>query len=342
MRTASRQERCKAAWNFSRLLYVWPAPPGPSCSGDYWCIVSSFFWEARYAATRFLASRRTPLPLLLARRSRSLPPAARQYLWKRGQQLQASQRSLRWAAAAAAGARRCRRQPTGAARPSAVLTMSKNPKGVNNVDFRRKWDKDEFREKAAERDEKVRSGLERRRQSHRAALPRQACVPPERCLPVEEGSTWLMWAGQLRRPRACPAHPSAPPLVPRRAPTLQEKETEETAPDAKLEAKKRKRQERDPLAQGLIVARANLKARDYQIDLANKLHKTQVGGWVGGRRAEQGVWLEGGACATSGGARVPLAGPRLSVAARVPRTRAPTHPPSLPAIWHPTPCRWCL
>ncbi|PSC74503.1 Zinc finger matrin-type 2 [Micractinium conductrix] len=87
--------------------------------------------------------------------------------------------------------------------------MSKNPKGVNNVDFRRKWDKDEFREKAAERDEK-------------------------------------------------------------------EKETEETAPDAKLEAKKRKRQERDPLAQGLIVARANLKARDYQIDLANKLHKTQV------------------------------------------------------------------
>lgn len=32
------------------------------------------------------------------------------------------------------------------------------------------------------------------------------------------------------------------------------------------------------LPQGLIVARANLKARDYQIDLAAKLNKTQVGG----------------------------------------------------------------
>ena len=43
-----------------------------------------------------------------------------------------------------------------------------------------------------------------------------------------------------------------------------------------MEAKKRKRLERDPLHQGLIVARANLKARDYQIDLASKLNKTQV------------------------------------------------------------------
>lgn len=34
--------------------------------------------------------------------------------------------------------------------------------------------------------------------------------------------------------------------------------------------------ERDPLHQGLIVQRANLKARDYQIDLASKLNKTQV------------------------------------------------------------------
>lgn len=31
------------------------------------------------------------------------------------------------------------------------------------------------------------------------------------------------------------------------------------------------------LLQGLIVARADLKARDYQIDLAAKLNKTQVG-----------------------------------------------------------------
>jgi hypothetical protein len=53
---------------------------------------------------------------------------------------------------------------------------------------------------------------------------------------------------------------------------LQEKKNDDEA----LEAKKRKRLERDPLHQGLIVARANLKARDYQIDLASKLNKTQV------------------------------------------------------------------
>jgi U4/U6.U5 tri-snRNP component SNU23 len=47
--------------------------------------------------------------------------------------------------------------------------------------------------------------------------------------------------------------------------------------DEALALKKRKRLERDPLHQGLIVARANLKARDYQIDLAAKLNKTQVG-----------------------------------------------------------------
>lgn len=34
--------------------------------------------------------------------------------------------------------------------------------------------------------------------------------------------------------------------------------------------------ERDPLHQGLIVERANLKARDRQIDLAANLNKTQV------------------------------------------------------------------
>lgn len=51
-----------------------------------------------------------------------------------------------------------------------------------------------------------------------------------------------------------------------------EKEDEESA----LDIKKRKRLERDPLHQGLIVQRATLKPRDYQIDLAAKLNKTQV------------------------------------------------------------------
>lgn len=36
--------------------------------------------------------------------------------------------------------------------------MSKNVKGVNNVDFRRKWDKEDFAEKAKEREEKVLAG----------------------------------------------------------------------------------------------------------------------------------------------------------------------------------------
>lgn len=34
--------------------------------------------------------------------------------------------------------------------------------------------------------------------------------------------------------------------------------------------------ERDPLHQGLIVERANLRARDYQVDLASNLNKTQM------------------------------------------------------------------
>lgn len=53
-----------------------------------------------------------------------------------------------------------------------------------------------------------------------------------------------------------------------------EEEKEETA----LDIKKRKRIERDPLHQGLIVARSNLKQRDYQIDLQSRLGKTQVVG----------------------------------------------------------------
>lgn len=79
-----------------------------------------------------------------------------------------------------------------------------NPKGVVNT-FRRTWDKEEYREKAEEREK-------------------------------------------------------------------QESKVEDDA----LALKKRKRLERDPLHQGLIVARADLKARDYQIDLAAKLNKTQM------------------------------------------------------------------
>ena len=43
-----------------------------------------------------------------------------------------------------------------------------------------------------------------------------------------------------------------------------------------LDARKRKRLERDPLHQGLIEKRSHLKPRDYQIDLAARLGKTQV------------------------------------------------------------------
>ncbi|GAB4813469.1 hypothetical protein N2152v2_000515 [Parachlorella kessleri] len=51
---------------------------------------------------------------------------------------------------------------------------------------------------------------------------------------------------------------------------------EEKNEESALEARKRRRVERDPLHQGLIVQRANLQARDYQVDLAAKLNKTQV------------------------------------------------------------------
>jgi hypothetical protein len=63
----------------------------------------------------------------------------------------------------------------------------------------------------------------------------------------------------------------------------QEKKDEDEA----LAAKKRKRLERDPLHQGLIVARANLKSRDYQIDLASKLNKTQARGAAHSHSSDQ-------------------------------------------------------
>jgi len=56
---------------------------------------------------------------------------------------------------------------------------------------------------------------------------------------------------------------------------LQEKEAEKDGESA-LDVRKRKRLERDPLHQGLIVERSQLKGREYQIDLAARLGKTQV------------------------------------------------------------------
>jgi U4/U6.U5 tri-snRNP component SNU23 len=46
--------------------------------------------------------------------------------------------------------------------------------------------------------------------------------------------------------------------------------------DSALAIKKRKRLERDPLHQGLIVARSNLQKRDYAVNLSERLGKTQV------------------------------------------------------------------
>lgn len=53
---------------------------------------------------------------------------------------------------------------------------------------------------------------------------------------------------------------------------MQEREEE----DSKLDARKRKRLERDPLHLGIIVERANLKPRAREIDLAAKLNKSQL------------------------------------------------------------------
>lgn len=46
--------------------------------------------------------------------------------------------------------------------------------------------------------------------------------------------------------------------------------------DSAYAIKKRKRLERDPLHQGLIVARSNLQKRDYELNLTERLNKTQV------------------------------------------------------------------
>lgn len=46
--------------------------------------------------------------------------------------------------------------------------------------------------------------------------------------------------------------------------------------DSAIAIRKRKRLERDPLHQGLIVARSNLQKRDYEVNLTERLGKTQV------------------------------------------------------------------
>lgn len=70
----------------------------------------------------------------------------------------------------------------------------------------------------------------------------------------------------------------------KRAEEREAEEGDEGEAEDKYEARRRKRLERDPLHQGLIVARSELKGREYQLDLASRLGKTQVGGWVGGHQ----------------------------------------------------------
>jgi len=55
----------------------------------------------------------------------------------------------------------------------------------------------------------------------------------------------------------------------------EKKQTEEEELTAK-DLRKKRRLERDPLHQGLIVSRANLQARDYELNLDAKMGKTQV------------------------------------------------------------------
>lgn len=52
---------------------------------------------------------------------------------------------------------------------------------------------------------------------------------------------------------------------------------DDEAEESALDARKRKRLARDPLHNGLIVQRTELQGRQYQIDLASRLGKTQVG-----------------------------------------------------------------
>ncbi|GFR50455.1 hypothetical protein Agub_g12676 [Astrephomene gubernaculifera] len=54
---------------------------------------------------------------------------------------------------------------------------------------------------------------------------------------------------------------------------------DEDREETPAEIRRRKRLERDPLHQGLIVERSTLRQRDYQVDLTSRLGKTQVVGF---------------------------------------------------------------
>ena len=98
------------------------------------------------------------------------------------------------------------------------MSGKSNPKGVVNT-YRRTWDKEEYREKAEEREEKVGGRV----------LRREAIAAPP-------------GVGKRKRP----LHQSLPPCCPGIPPLLLQ---EKKADDDALELKKRKRLERDPLHQ---------------------------------------------------------------------------------------------
>ena len=83
--------------------------------------------------------------------------------------------------------------------------------------------------------------------------------------------------------------------------------------------------ERDPLHQGLIVQRATLKPRDYQIDLAAKLNKTQVVSLA--MPLNQQVRLPRAWRGASRGAEIPAGGQAGSSTGRARRSPAPCSQP---------------
>jgi hypothetical protein len=117
---------------------------------------------------------------------------------------------------------------------------------------RRTWDKEEYREKAEEREAKEKK---------------------ETVGGV--GAGWRMGHGshawRSRMHGAAHGSTHARTLAPHPPQEGQDDDKED-----KWAARKRRRVERDPLHQGQIVARSELKSRDFQIDLASRLNKTQV------------------------------------------------------------------
>eukprot|EP00983_Pelagomonas_calceolata_P026255 824149-Pelagomonas_calceolata.AAC.3 len=130
------------------------------------------------------------------------------------------------------------------------IVPHKKPAAKVDNTTRRTWDKDAFREKAEERNRKVRSCVGRggAKAMGRAASTLYTCTSAHS----------VYSCGTCKRG-----------LEPRYT-----KEAEKDGESA-LDIRKRKRLERDPLHQGLIVERSHLKGREYQIDLAARLGKTQ-------------------------------------------------------------------